>query len=198
MQSKEPYEEILSLERPWRVVEVELDANGRSAAAVEEYLSGFSELASIKVQTVAMNVWQVYISAVEVHIPLAEERICFDKFHTAQHLGNAVDKVRREEHRRLTRLGDSTLKGSRYLWLKNPENLTAGRLREMETLRRVAQKTGRAWALKETAIDAWRYRSRHWARAALLKWYSRLSDLARNPCGGSPEWSKGTWRAWST
>ena len=180
-QKRHEYVTVICDQEKGRVVHV---ADGRSAAVVEEYLSGFSELARIKVQTVAMDMWQAYISAVEAHIPLAEEKICFDKFHMAQHLGNAVDKVRREEHRRLTREGDSTLKGSRYLWLKNSENLSAARLREMETLRRVAEKTARAWALKETAMDAWRYRSRHWARGALLKWYSwairsRLEPMRR-------------------
>ncbi len=168
-QKRHEYVTVVCDQERSRVVHI---ADGRSAAAVEEYLSDFDELARIKVQTVAMDMWQAYISAVENHIPGAEEKICFDKFHMAQHLGKAVDKVRREEHRRLTRQGDSTLKGSRYLWLKNPENLTADRLQEMETLRRVAEKTGRAWALKETAMDAWRYRSRHWARGALLRWYS--------------------------
>ncbi len=90
----------------------------------------------------------------------------------AQHLGNAVDKVRREEHRRLMGRDDTTLKGSRHLWLTNPANLTDERFEELETLRHVAEKTGRAWALKETAMDAWRYRSRHWARQALRSWYS--------------------------
>ena len=56
--------------------------------------------------------------------------------------------------------------------MTNPENLSRDRLQELETLRRVAEKTGRAWALKETAMDAWRYRSRHWARKSLERWYS--------------------------
>ena len=147
-------------------------ADGRSAGAVEEYLEGFDETARGAVKTVAMDMWQAYVNAVEKLIPGSAGKICFDKFHMAQHLGKAVDKVRREEHRRLTRQGDATLKGSRHLWLTNPANLTEERLAEIETLRRVAEKTGRAWALKEAAMDAWRYRSRHWARAALLSWYS--------------------------
>ena len=36
----------------------------------------------------------------------------------------------------------------------------------------MAEKTGRAWVLKETAMDAWRYRSRAWARKALKRWYN--------------------------
>ena len=31
----------------------------------------------------------------------------------------------------------------------------------LESLRKVDEKTSRAWALKETAMDAWRYSSRH-------------------------------------
>ena len=42
----------------------------------------------------------------------------------------------------------------------------------LNTMRRIAIKTARAWALKETAMAVWRYRSRGWARKALLKWYS--------------------------
>lgn len=159
-------------------------ADGRSAEAVEEYLSGFGSEAREEVETVAMDMWQAYIRAVTKLIPGAREKICFDKFHMAQHLGKAVDKVRRDEHRRLTKEGDDTLKGSKHLWLTNPQNLTRKRLRELETLRRVAEKTGRAWVLKETAMDAWRYRSKHWARGALLRWYawairSRLEPIRR-------------------
>jgi len=116
--------------------------------------------------------WQGYISAIERWIPDAEEKICFDKFHMAQHLGNAVDKVRREEHRVLQSEGITTLKGTRYTWLWNSGNLSKARLAELMVLAKVATKTARAWAIKETGMDAWRYRSRHWARAALRKWYS--------------------------
>ncbi len=145
---------------------------GRNAGAVEEYLKCFDEPTRARIETVAMDEWQAYINAVERLVPDAEAKICFDKFHLAQHLGKAVDKVRRQEHRRLLRQGDKTLKGSKHLWLTNPQKLTRDRLQEMDVMRRVAEKTGRAWAKKETAMDAWRYRSRHWARAALLSWYS--------------------------
>jgi len=187
-QKRHEYVTVVCDQEKGHVVHV---ADGRSAAVVEEYLDGFEEPVRAEVETVAMDMWQAYISAVESRIPGAEEKICFDKFHLAQHLGNAVDKVRREEHRRLTSQGDSTLKGSRYLWLKNPANLTADRLREMETLRRVAEKTGRAWALKETAMDAWRYRSRHWARGALLSWYSWAIRSRLEPMRGVARMVKG-------
>ncbi len=36
----------------------------------------------------------------------------------------------------------------------------------------MAKKTARAWAIKETGMDAWRCKSRGWARKALKRWYS--------------------------
>jgi transposase len=147
-------------------------ADGRGADTVEEYLSDFDEADRAKVETVAIDMWPPYIRSVEKLIPGAEKKICFDKFHMAQHLGNAVDKVRREEHRRLKREGCDALKGTRYLWLANSEYLTMEGGEELERLRTVAEKTGRAWALKEMAMGAWRYRSRAWARTTLLDWYN--------------------------
>jgi transposase len=180
-QKRHEYVTVVSDQRRGHVVHV---ADGRSRDAVEEYLNSFGEQERAAVETVAMDMWQAYIRAVEETIPGAEKKICFDKFHMAQHLGAAVDKVRREEHRRLKGEGDETLKGSRHLWLTNPENLSEARLEELERLRCVAEKTARAWALKETAMDAWRYRSRHWARTVLLRWYawairSRLEPMRK-------------------
>jgi transposase len=45
--------------------------------------------------------WQAYINATLESIPAAEEKIAFDKFHVAKYLGDAVDKVRRQEHKAL-------------------------------------------------------------------------------------------------
>jgi transposase len=48
-----------------------------------------------------------------------------EKIHIIRHLGDAVDKERREEARRLAEAGDpELLKKTRNIWLKNPENLT--------------------------------------------------------------------------
>jgi transposase len=63
------------------------------------------------------------IDVIEEMLP--EAVMVFDKFHIIRHLGDAVDKVRREEARRLAEAGDpELLKKTRNIWLKNPENLT--------------------------------------------------------------------------
>ena len=45
-----------------------------------------------------------------------------DKFHVSKYLGEVADKVRRQEHKELMAQDDETLKGTRQLWLYNPEN----------------------------------------------------------------------------
>ena len=74
-------------------------------------------------ERVAMDMWRLYIAAVSTVVPDAAEKIAYDKFHVIKHLGDAVDKVRRQEHRALLSEGIDALKGSKYLWLRGRENL---------------------------------------------------------------------------
>ncbi len=56
-----------------------------------------------RLESVAMDMWAPYISSTREHVPDADRRIVFDKFHIAQHLGRAVDEVQRAENRELVR-----------------------------------------------------------------------------------------------
>ncbi len=105
-------------------------------------------------------------------VPDAEKRIAFDKYHVASHLGEAVDRVRRAEHREMAALGESPLKGTKYLWLQNPAHMKRERKKDLLRLSDTVRKTARAWALKETAMGLWRYRSETWARKGWNAWLS--------------------------
>ena len=126
----------------------------------------------VKIESVTMDMWPAYINSTEAHVPGASEKIAFDKFHVAQHLGEAVDKVRRGEHKALQAKGDQRLKGTRYWWLRQPQTV---RIEDwygpFAVLRKSKLKTARAWALKETAMTLWGYVSRTWARKGWLRWY---------------------------
>lgn len=50
--------------------------------------------------------------------------------------------------------------------------LSEERVRLIASLKRVAIRTARAWALKEHCMASWTHRGKIWARAALLRWYS--------------------------
>jgi transposase len=146
-------------------------ADGRGRDALDDFLEDFSEKELEQVESVAMDMWPAYIGSVTAKIPGAADKIAFDKFHVAQHLSKAVDKVRREENRSLLADGDEQLKGTKYLWLFNPENLSTQRWQDFKSLRASSLKTARAWAIKELAMTLWQYCRRGWATKAWTKWY---------------------------
>lgn len=126
---------------------------------------------------VTMDMWEPYISAVRETVDNAEQKICFDRFHVAQHFGKALDKVRAEEHRNLlTEYGISPLTRTKHQWLRNSHRTDNRGRRDFMELTRMHLRTSRAWAIKETAADLWEYSyrtsaSKAWAH--LLCWISR-------------------------
>ena len=102
-----------------RVLEV---VPGRTREAADSLWKTLSEKQKAQVQAVAMDMWAAFINSAESHVPEAD--IVHDRFHIAKHLGEAIDQVRRAEHKALKKEGDEWLTGSRYLWLSREENLS--------------------------------------------------------------------------
>jgi transposase len=124
------------------------------------------------IEAVAMDMWDPYISSVRAHVPEADGKIVFDKFHIAQHLGDAVDRVRRRENKTLRASGDDRLKGTRYDWLRNPVAMEPKDRRQFAELRKSGLRTARAWALKETAMALYGYVYERPARKHFRWWYN--------------------------
>jgi transposase len=140
----------------------------------------FEQLGSVK--SVALDMWQAFMTSTMKNVP--EAKIVHDKFHIAKYLGEAVDKVRRTEHRELKQDGESPLTGLRQLLLYNEENLDEDDYFEVLTIQRADLKTGRAWAIKENFRHFWSYASRGWARRYFDRWYawairSRLDPIKK-------------------
>ncbi len=76
------------------------------------------------VEVIATDMSAAFVESAKANIPLAEEKIVQDRFHVMKLATEAVDNVRRGEHRKLTAEGDDRLSCSRYLWLTGQENLT--------------------------------------------------------------------------
>src|SRR5437879_4038063 len=83
------------------------------------------------------------------------------------HIGQAVDDVRKREHRALAAVGDDTLSGWKYLWLYAEENLPEQHRAWFAQLKALTLKTGRALALKESLRELWHYTPRRLGRAPL-------------------------------
>lgn len=147
-------------------------ADDRTTESVEAFYASLTDKQRANIEAVAMDMWPAYIKATRAQIPDAGNKIAFDKFHVAKYLGDGVDKVRRQEHRHLLQDGDQTLKGTKYQWLRNPHNMSRAQANHFSALRDSTLKTARAWAMKEMAMDIWRYQTRGWAIKAWKKWFS--------------------------
>jgi len=126
-----------------------------------------------QLEVVCMDMWRAYIGATRRHVPDADQKIAFDKYHVACQYGKAVDLVRKGEHRLLLAGGDERLKRTKYWWLTNPKNMSRERAKEFKALQRNALKTSRAWAIKDVAMKLWDYRLRGCAEKAwkrLISW----------------------------
>jgi len=145
-------------------------ADGRGKESLDSFYEGIPEKERGEIEAVAMDMWEPYIRSTEEHVPGASEKIAFDKFHVARHLGEAVDEVRKEEHRELSERGDDRLAGSKYLWLANPDRMSEERWEGFEPLRESGLRVARAWAVKETAMCLWQYVRRGWARLSWKRW----------------------------
>lgn len=119
-----------------------------------------------------MDMSDPYLSSVREHLPGAEGRIVFDKFDIANHLGEAVDQVRRKENKTLKAAGHDRLAGTRNDWLKNPAAMDPKDRREFAELRQSELKTARAWALEETAMALCSYVCERPARQRFRWWHN--------------------------
>jgi transposase len=134
-----------------------------------------------QIKEAAMDMSAAFIAGFGEYVPKAE--ITFDKFHVVKLLNEAVDEVRRAERKE-----NPLLKGSRYIWLKNPENLTKKQQEQMKTLSKENLKTGKAYQMKLTFQDIYRnVRDRESAEAAIKKWITWAKRCRLEPMKGFAE-----------
>ena len=123
-----------------------------------------------QVTAVALDMWKAYANAVNDKLPQAD--IVHDRFHISQHLNEAVDKVRRKENKALVEQGDGRLKGTKFQWLRNAENLPERFTESFVALRDSDLKVARAWAIKESFRYFWDYSYAGCANRYFDSWYS--------------------------
>jgi transposase len=128
------------------------------------------------VQEVCCDMSPAFIKGVEQRLPNAQ--FTFDKFHVMKIINEAVDEVRRQEQKQRPEL-----KYSRYVWLKNPQNLKAAQSRQLDELdvKRLNLKTARAYHIRLNFQELWQQYPEQ-SGAFLKKWYfwathSRLEPI---------------------
>ena len=133
----------------------------RKLEAAKSLLETLSPAQRASVKAVAMDMWPAFMSAVQTCLPQAD--IVHDRFHVSKYLGEAVDTVRRQEHRSLALAGTSLLTGSKWAWLKSYADGRSSEAVSFRALNQLNLKTSRAWRIKETFTQFWCY---HYTGAA--------------------------------
>ncbi len=156
----------------------------REQDSLEQYYKQFSLEERKSVECVAMDMWDPYIAATRAYIPDASKKIVFDRYHVMRLVVDAVDKVRKQENRALTEEGIEILKGTKYLWLWNEENIPPYRWNQFEYLRSLDLKVCRARAIKDNLRNLWNYHREGWMRKYFTRWYfwathSRLEPMIK-------------------
>jgi transposase len=151
----------------------------RTAEAANQLWDTLSPEQKQGVEAVAVDMWEPFIQTIQTQVPDAD--IVHDKFHVSKYLGEAVDKVRRQEHKELLAQGDETLKGTRQLWLYNPQNFSPEQAEEFSALKDLHLKVARAWAAKELFSQFWEYQEEGWARRFFKDWFGWVSRSRLKP-----------------
>jgi transposase len=154
----------------------------RKQESLAAYFKAFPAQQRQRIEAICLDMWPAYIDACREHLPQAEHKMVFDRFHIMRHVLEAVNTVRKREHRGLLEAGDATLAKTKYLWLYSAENVPERSKEHFTRLKTMQLKTARAWALKESLRELWDYQSLGWARQFWKRWYfwathSRLAPM---------------------
>jgi transposase len=153
---------------------------GRSKETLAAFFAFLGPEKTAALQGICCDMWQPYIDTIKAQAPQAV--LVFDKFHIVRHLMEAVDEVRRDEIREKGPAHKALMYKTRFIWLKNPWNLTEGQAFRLGELERLNLKINRAYLLKELFRHFWDYTYAGWAKKYLKRWFwwathSRLAPI---------------------
>jgi transposase len=110
--------------------------------------------------------------------------IVFDPFHVIKQVSEAVDEVRRRESKETTEQKHDDLYKTRWLWLKNPENLTDEQAAHLAALQKCNLLTAKAYQMRLTLQDIYALSNVILAKKKLLQWCTWVTRTAkRQPPG---------------
>lgn len=156
-----------------------LATEGKDAATVKAFKEDLEAHGgkADQIQEACLDMSAAFISGLKEHLP--EAKLTFDNFHLMKLLGDAVDKVRRQEQPT-----HPELKGSRYVWLKNEWNRSEEEAKTFEALRSSKLATVRATHMRSVFQDLFACDSIEEAQPLLKQWYfwathSRIAPMIK-------------------
>jgi len=148
---------------------------GRDAETIEAFAADLAAHGGDPdaVSEVCIDMSPPFIKGIAENLPNAA--VTFDKFHAVKIVNDAVDQVRRGEQK-----SESLLRGTRYIWLRNPANLSQRQRATLDSLPTRYLKTARAYRIRLAFQELYDQPSA--AANYLKRWYfwathSRLAPM---------------------
>ena len=155
---------------------------GRSRAEVRPFFELMGPARCAQLRAVAMDMNTAYDLEVRAHCPNAE--VVYDLFHVVAKYGrDVIDRVRVDEANRLRddKPARRVVKTSRWLLLRNRENVPADKAVQLDELLAANRALLTVYLLKDDLKQLWRYRSEAWARKAWKSWKRRAMRSGLQP-----------------
>lgn len=130
-----------------------------------------------QIQEVSMDMSAAYIAGVRENIG-SQAEVVFDKFHVVAVASKAVDETRRAESRQNAESREH-LKESRWIWLKNPENLTDKQKLKRKSLEKQNLATARAYQMRWNLSEIYNIPHRTLAKRRFVAWCRWVRGVAR-------------------
>jgi len=137
---------------------------GKDKKAIIPFLKKLAKKAK-RLKAIAMDMSNAFYSAVKQELPHVD--IVFDHFHVMQLMTKSLDEIRREQQ---NILGNSILKGNRFLLLKNYEDLDVNGMERLKALLTINEPLFIAHTLKEQLRGFWMKKNKEEGRDFLKKW----------------------------
>ncbi len=147
----------------------------RNKETLDAFFAEMTDEQKNAIEAVAIDMWDPFINRVKHHIP--DAKIVFDFFHVVQAFGRVIDEVRRQEYAKATDQEKEILKGSKYLLLKNEENLKDSQKEHLEKVLELNSTLSTLYILKDYLKLVYFYSDRDIVKETLDQWCQMAETL---------------------
>lgn len=158
----------------WETGTVLYVGKGRRVETVKDFFTSLTEEQRSAIRAVAMDMWDPYIKAVKDSCPQAA--IVFDQFHVVSSFGRVINRVRNDEYKKAAREGKEIIKGSKYILLKNKDNLREEEKPRLKALLKLNEAITTAYILKDSLKKLWHYSYPKSCEKLLQRWCSMAQE----------------------
>lgn len=153
----------------------------RKAKTLNKFFSQMPADKRENIKAVAMDMWDPYIKSVKNWCPQAA--IVFDKYHIISDFNDVIDQVRRIEQKKesLTDQQKDVIKGSRWLLLKNSENLSKEQKTNLNELLKLNINLFKVYLLKDELKQIWKQKTKEDMEKQLNNWCEKALKTGLKP-----------------